>query len=64
MRFKKGEVYAFTYNTPFGAILMTIHTKRLLMEKNEGYISAFIEYDLMADGRLISNSEIRISVNR
>lgn len=64
MVFEPGKCRRDVYRTPYGELLLDIHTHRLdIREEGEGF-SLLLEYDIKQDERMLSENRMEIRVKR
>ncbi len=63
MVFREGEDHAFLYETPFGALPMTLHTDRAEAERTRKSIHVKVAYTLDMDASERTSCMIRIRID-
>lgn len=62
MIFEENKTHMTSYRTPYGQMLLGIHTKKVEMQEQENFIRLVVEYTLEADEAYLSDSRIEISI--
>ena len=58
--FADGEERDTRYETPYGRMMLTIHTHRIRWDRKK--LSLFIRYNLLTDGQLLSMNEMTLKI--
>lgn len=62
MKFKKYERDLTLYNTPHGALDLTVDTKELKMNVNDNGGDVFIDYDMIVGNQQILSTTLQINI--
>ncbi len=62
MVFEENKRHMTPYQTPYGQMLLEIHTKKVDMQEQENCIRVVVEYTLEADEAYLSDSRIEICI--
>lgn len=62
MSFEPGQKYVTYYNTPFGKLLLGLHTSSVEVVEEEGYLGVQIDYSLDINYAHTSDCRIQIDV--
>lgn len=62
MVFEENKTHVTPYQTPYGQMLLGIHTKKVDMQEQENFIRVVVEYTLEADEAYLSDSRIEICI--
>ena len=62
MTFEKGKIYMTNYQTPFGEMVVGVHTKNMSVDVQEEIIQVKILYSLDVDNQPLSDCEITVKV--
>lgn len=62
MVFEENKTHMTPYQTPYGQMLLGIHTKKVDMQEQENFIRVVVEYTLEADEAYLSDSRIEICI--
>ena len=62
MVFEENKRHMTPYQTPYGQMLLGIHTKKVDMQEQENCIRVVVEYTLEADETYLSDSRIEICI--
>lgn len=62
MVFEENSTHMTDYVTPYGKMLLGIHTKRLRTEEHEDFIHVIVEYVLEADKEPLSECKIELEI--
>ncbi len=62
MVFEPGKCRRDIYRTPYGDLLLDIHTYRLDIREEQGSIFLLLEYDIKQDEQVISGNRMEIQV--
>jgi len=62
MVFEENKTHMTPYQTPYGQMLLGIHTKKVDIQEQENFIRVIVEYTLEADEAYLSDSRIEICI--
>lgn len=62
MEFEKNNKYVSLYNTPYGALELSIQTKDLNVDVNENGGQIFVEYNMSIGGQKPQNTKLKINI--
>lgn len=62
MVFEKGRMNMTSYDTPFGAMMIGIHTRDISTKVEEENIDVHISYELDVNGEPLSDCEIQVKI--
>lgn len=63
MTFEKDRIYMTNYQTPFGEMVVGVHTKTLNVDVKEEDINVSIVYSLDVDNEPLSDCEIKVNIH-
>ena len=62
MIFEKDKIHMTNYQTPFGEMLVGIHTKEIQVNEGEDHIDVYISYGLDVNHEPLADCQIRVGV--
>ncbi len=62
MVFEEGKTHMTNYSTPYGQMVLGIHTKSIQVQEQENRILVNVEYQLEADGEYLEDSRIILRI--
>lgn len=62
MIFEKDKIHMTNYQTPFGEMLVGVHTKEMQVEEEEDHISVTISYALDVNNEPLSDCQIKVNI--
>jgi len=63
MTFEKDRIYMTNYQTPFGEMVVGVHTKAMSVDVQEEDINVKILYSLDVDNEPLSDCEIKVNIH-
>lgn len=63
MTFEKDRIYMTNYQTPFGEMVVGVHTKAMSVDVQEDDINVKILYSLDVDNEPLSDCEIKVNIH-
>lgn len=63
MLFEEGKKNYTNYNTPFGALMVGIDTKKITVERSENEIDIYVSYGMEINYEFVADSEIEVHIS-
>lgn len=64
MSFEENKTWMTEYTTPYGSLLLGVHTGKMVMEEQADHISIIVEYALEMNEKLLSDCRIEIEIHK
>ena len=62
MVFEKGKINMTEYETPYGELLVGIHTKEMTVKSKEKIIDVHVNYELDVNGEMVADCNIEMNI--